>query len=433
MFLSFSSFLVLREEPHLSEIIPLRKNRSFNFWVSAQIVSPIAESFSTILITWTIWKESNSTTLLALTLILTTIPQIIFGMVAGVATDRFNRKKIVMFCNAIRAVLMVVMGLLAFSSLLNEIIFMLASFILGFLRLFAMTAYRAAMPGIVHKEQLMKANSITNSVRMGFWLIGPLFAGFSLTLLSTGQIMIMNAILFIISVFLLMPVQIKQVKVEHKNKNLFKELGVGLKLVSQDRLIFSIFITFAAFTCFGRGIAHLGNLMVSNEIGLDSSGFGVLSSADGFGYLVAGIILARLAIINKYRTMMLAWLGGGVAFLFMPFSDSIWLPLILLFMVGLTQPFVDVPLVTLVQQRVADEHLGKVFGFHTVTIWIGEFMAYALFGYLFGAFTPTMVYATSGFIVGILAIGMLIFARIRLKYTQDNIQQPESMAKNISN
>ncbi|WP_190945595.1 MFS transporter [Paenibacillus sp. UASWS1643] len=417
----------------MSEIIPLRKNRSFNFWVSAQIVSPIAESFSTILITWTIWKESNSTTLLALTLILTTIPQIIFGMVAGVATDRFNRKKIVMFCNAIRAVLMVVMGLLAFSSLLNEIIFMLASFILGFLRLFAMTAYRAAMPGIVHKEQLMKANSITNSVRMGFWLIGPLFAGFSLTLLSTGQIMIMNAILFIISVFLLMPVQIKQVKVEHKNKNLFKELGVGLKLVSQDRLIFSIFITFAAFTCFGRGIAHLGNLMVSNEIGLDSSGFGVLSSADGFGYLVAGIILARLAIINKYRTMMLAWLGGGVAFLFMPFSDSIWLPLILLFMVGLTQPFVDVPLVTLVQQRVADEHLGKVFGFHTVTIWIGEFMAYALFGYLFGAFTPTMVYATSGFIVGILAIGMLIFARIRLKYTQDNIQQPESMAKNISN
>ncbi|MEC0128439.1 MFS transporter [Paenibacillus pabuli] len=417
----------------MSEIIPLRKNRSFNFWVSAQIVSPIAESFSTILITWTIWKESNSTTLLALTLILTTIPQIIFGMVAGVATDRFNRKKIVMFCNAIRAVLMVVMGLLAFSSLLNEIIFMLASFILGFLRLFAMTAYRAAMPGIVHKEQLMKANSITNSVRMGFWLIGPLFAGFSLTLLSTGQIMIMNAILFIISVFLLMPVQIKQVKVEHKNKNLFKELGVGLKLVSQDRLIFSIFITFAAFTCFGRGIAHLGNLMVSNEIGLDSSGFGVLSSADGFGYLVAGIILARLAIKNKYRTMMLAWLGGGVAFLFMPFSDSIWLPLILLFMVGLTQPFVDVPLVTLVQQRVADEHLGKVFGFHTVTIWIGEFMAYALFGYLFGAFTPTMVYATSGFIVGLLAIGMLIFARLRLKYTQDNIQQPESMAKNISN
>lgn len=417
----------------MSEIIPLRKNRSFNFWVSAQIVSPIAESFSTILITWTIWKESNSTTLLALTLILTTIPQIIFGMVAGVATDRFNRKKIVMFCNAIRAGLMVVMGLLAFSSLLNEIIFMLASFILGFLRLFAMTAYRAAMPGIVHKEQLMKANSITNSVRMGFWLIGPLFAGFSLTLLSTGQIMIMNAILFIISVFLLMPVQIKQVKVEHKNKNLFKDLGVGLKLVSQDRLIFSIFITFAAFTCFGRGIAHLGNLMVSNEIGLDSSGFGVLSSADGFGYLIAGIIMARLAIKNKYRTMMLAWLGGGIAFLFMPFSDSIWLPLILLFMVGITQPFVDVPLVTLVQQRVADEHLGKVFGFHTVTIWIGEFMAYALFGYLFGAFTPTMVYATSGFIVGLLAIGMLIFGRIRLNNANNNIHQPESMTKNISN
>nr|WP_186811724.1 MFS transporter [Paenibacillus xylanexedens] len=417
----------------MSEIIPLRKNRSFNFWVSAQIVSPIAESFSTILITWTIWKESNSTTLLALTLILTTIPQIIFGMVAGVATDRFNRKKIVMFCNAIRAVLMVVMGLLAFSSLLNEIIFMLASFILGFLRLFAMTAYRAAMPGIVHKEQLMKANSITNSVRMGFWLIGPLFAGFSLTLLSTGQIMIMNAILFIISVFLLMPVQIKQVKVEHKNKNLFKDLGVGLKLVSQDRLIFSIFITFAAFTCFGRGIAHLGNLMVSNEIGLDSSGFGVLSSADGFGYLIAGIIMARLAIKNKYRTMMLAWLGGGIAFLFMPFSDSIWLPLILLFMVGITQPFVDVPLVTLVQQRVADEHLGKVFGFHTVTIWIGEFMAYSLFGYLFGAFTPTMVYATSGFIVGLLAIGMLIFGRIRLNNANNNIHQPESMTKDISN
>ncbi|WP_308721758.1 MFS transporter [Paenibacillus polysaccharolyticus] len=417
----------------MSEIIPLRKNRSFNFWVSAQIVSPIAESFSTILITWTIWKESNSTTLLALTLILTTIPQIIFGMVAGVATDRFNRKKIVMFCNAIRAVLMVVMGLLAFSSLLNEIIFMLASFILGFLRLFAMTAYRAAMPGIVHKEQLMKANSITNSVRMGFWLIGPLFAGFSLTLLSTGQIMIMNAILFIISVFLLLPVQIKQVKVEHKNKNLFKDLGVGLKLVSQDRLIFSIFITFAAFTCFGRGIAHLGNLMVSNEIGLDSSGFGVLSSADGFGYLIAGIIMARLAIKNKYRTMMLAWLGGGIAFLFMPFSDSIWLPLILLFMVGITQPFVDVPLVTLVQQRVADEHLGKVFGFHTVTIWIGEFMAYALFGYLFGAFTPTMVYATSGFIVGLLAIGMLIFGRIRLNNAKNNIHQPESMTKDISN
>ncbi|BAB05758.1 BH2039 [Halalkalibacterium halodurans C-125] len=397
----------------MAQMTPLHKNKSFIFWVLAQIVSPIAESFAALLITWTVWQQSSSTGILALTLLLAAIPQIIFGVVAGVATDWFNRKHIVMLCNVIRAVIMILLGMLAFSQLLNELVFMLASFSLGFLRLFAMTAYRAAMPGIVHSDQLMKANAITNSCRMAFWLIGPVFAGFCLTLLNTGQIMIMNAILFIVSVFLLIPVHIKQAKVEQHQKHMFKDIAVGLRLVTQDRLIYSVLMTFAAFTCFGRGIAHLGNLMVSNEIGLDSSGFGILSSADGFGYLIAGLLLARLSIKNSFRTMMLAWLLGGIVFLFMPFSSALWLPFILLFIVGMSQPFVDVPLVTMIQKRVADQHLGKVFGFHTVTIWIGEFLAYATFGYLFGAYTPTMIYALSGVIVATLAITMLILGRIK--------------------
>ena len=117
--------------------------------------------------------QSTSVGLLLLTFL---VPAVIFGAIAGVYSDQFDRRWILVACNALRGVCFVVLLL----GLRNVLALYVIVAIVATLTTFFGPAEAAMIPKVVDREHLMSANglfvfTLQASFVVGFALLGPLF------------------------------------------------------------------------------------------------------------------------------------------------------------------------------------------------------------------------------------------------------------------
>src|SRR4051812_14310364 len=117
--------------------------------------------------------QASSTGLLLLTFL---VPAVLFGAIAGVYSDQYDRRKILVVCNIARG--------LCFIALLftgnNILALYLLVAIVATLTTFFGPAEAAMIPSVVDREQLMQANglfvfTLQASFVVGFAVLGPLF------------------------------------------------------------------------------------------------------------------------------------------------------------------------------------------------------------------------------------------------------------------
>src|SRR6476660_5322653 len=133
----------------------LMKNRNFRFLWLGQVISDFGDSLTNLALLFLINKLTGSTAALATMLIVLTVPQITFGLVAGVYVDRLDRKRIMIVSDLLRGLL--VLGFVPVASpnlgwLLYVVAFVQASIGTRFT-----PARSALLPNIVPAAGLMAA------------------------------------------------------------------------------------------------------------------------------------------------------------------------------------------------------------------------------------------------------------------------------------
>src|SRR3954463_12433960 len=83
------------------------KKRDFSLLWTAQLVSTIGSSLTDLAAAILVFRVTHSALNVGLVLIVTAIPTLVFGLVAGVFVDRFDRKKILLASDLLRGLLVV--------------------------------------------------------------------------------------------------------------------------------------------------------------------------------------------------------------------------------------------------------------------------------------------------------------------------------------
>ena len=117
--------------------------------------------------------QASSTGLLLLTFL---VPAVLFGAIAGVYSDQYDRRKILVACNIARGVCFI--ALLFTGNNILALYILVA--IVATLTTFFGPAEAAMIPSVVDREQLMQANglfvfTLQASFVVGFAVLGPLF------------------------------------------------------------------------------------------------------------------------------------------------------------------------------------------------------------------------------------------------------------------
>ncbi|HEV7664688.1 MAG TPA: MFS transporter, partial [Chloroflexota bacterium] len=154
------------------------RNRDFLLLWLAQAISQTAQNAIWYGIVVLVQQRSHSSTLLSLAILTLIIPSVIFGVLAGVYVDRWDKRTVLIATNLIRGTIALSYGLFGlFPGLPISFLFGI-NFVFSTVGQFFAPAETAMIPTVVARGKLLQANSLfhltfTASQLIGLVVLGP--------------------------------------------------------------------------------------------------------------------------------------------------------------------------------------------------------------------------------------------------------------------
>jgi dTMP kinase len=382
--------------------LPLLRNGRFRkLWLS-QFVSGIGDWLVVgLLIPLVTTLSGGSAFAVAGIMIVKILPSLLLSSVVGVLVDRFDRRRLMIACDAIRAVL--TFGLLFTNSL--AVIYMVV-FTMEVASLFFTPAKNALIPHLVDEDEIAIANGLSYTTQQASMLIGltmsgailagfeaivrwVLTSGFPFVDMFVGRLapallgpragVFVNAGSFIISALVVTSISV-QSKVVHEGKLTLSLLGKdaieSFRFLGQHRELRGLLITVGTAILGGGAIITVGLVHVQQNL---SGGVPILDEVEVLRKLIAApqtfmlvfIALGMVAgalIVPKLATrvpLQAVFLGGVVAFgsgmLVFSLSSLYWVGAVFAVVAGFSIACLTVSGNTYVIRTTSDQIRGRVF------------------------------------------------------------------------
>src|SRR6266566_5117643 len=133
------------------------KSDFWKFW-SGQTISTLGSSVTGFALPLLVFKLTNSPLNLALTMVFTVLPYLLFGLAIGAWVDRTNRRRVMVGTDGARALVIASIPLLTVLGLSSVWWIYVVSFVIATLTLGFTAANFAALPSLVEPDDLVAAN-----------------------------------------------------------------------------------------------------------------------------------------------------------------------------------------------------------------------------------------------------------------------------------
>ncbi len=156
---------------------PLRV-RDFRLLWTGMMVSLLGDGVFYVAMAWQVYELSDAPTALSLVGLAMSLSQVVFLLLGGVASDRFDRRRVMLAADLLRAVVIGILGLLAVADSLQLWHLVILSSIYGMGAGFFGPAFDAIVPDLVPDQLLAQANSLDQILRpTALRLAGPALGG----------------------------------------------------------------------------------------------------------------------------------------------------------------------------------------------------------------------------------------------------------------
>jgi MFS family permease len=157
--------------------LPLRRNRSFRqLWIG-QLLSDTGSTAATIAYPLLILALTHSPAIAGVVGTATATVQLVLGLPGGALVDRMDRRRTMIVCDTVRAVVLAVLGTLVLLHQVNWLLVLAVAIIDRAGGVFFDPAANAALPAIVADQQLEEAWAATEARSFAASLAGPALGG----------------------------------------------------------------------------------------------------------------------------------------------------------------------------------------------------------------------------------------------------------------
>jgi MFS transporter, DHA3 family, macrolide efflux protein len=389
---------------HLKDLLRIRDYRYL--WL-AQVFSDFGDSLTMLTLMILIQRLTGSTVALAGLMVAITLPTLVFGTLSGVYVDRVDRKKAMVVSDAIRAVL-VIGFLFVRSEELIPLIYALAFTQAAIGTLFN-PARGALLPAIVGTERLLAANSVSQTSRIVFNLLGTGAAGVLAAVGSTlGPAFVIDSLTFLVSVLLIVRIRTSGRPERVSVDRVWQEMKRGFSVMIGSRPLRAVLISMSV-TMLGLGAVNVLFVpLLIDELMVSEAFFGAIEASQVAGMVISGTVVAVLATRLKAPTLVsLGLIGVGVFIGAVSGATAVWQIMVILFFVGLSVGPVQAGASTLSQTLIEDSMRGRVGGALNTLLSGANVLSMGLAGVAAAAIGTRNVFLAAGLLCtlsGVLAL-----------------------------
>jgi DHA3 family macrolide efflux protein-like MFS transporter len=338
------------------------RNRHFVYLWTGQLISTIGDALTSLAAGIIVFQVTHSILNVGIMLMVSSIPTLVFGLVAGVFVDRFDRKTIMVASVVIRAGLVAAIPLSL--ALTDDILWLYVIVLLSAsVQQFFDPANDSVLPEIASDEELAAANSLMAIAQFGSTAIGFALAGL---LIGTSQELVfwIDAATFLFSGLMISLVAVKPLEVleEPTVRDIVRNLGVGARFILRSPVLRSATMLRApASVVFGLQNVLLLPFAIQ-VLKATEFEYGLQEGITSVGFVIGSLVMARYAErIREGSWLVLSFLGMGIAGLLYALSSNIWMAMAVIGVSGLLNApsFVATRLIN--QRNTPREMRGRVF------------------------------------------------------------------------
>ena len=353
-------------------------------FLGSQCISLFGSSLVQYAIMWYITLNTKSGSMMTVAIICGFLPTFFLSPFAGVWADRYNRKRLIILSDSMIATVTLVMALVFLSGKDDIWLLFLMSGIRAIGTAIQTPAIGAILPQIVPVEKLTKVNGINGTLQSFIMLFSPMASGALLTFTKLEVIFFIDvftaaAAIFILYALLRLPKSEKPVAVT--KSSYMSDFKLSLIYIKSHKYLVELFVFFAFFFVLISPAAFLTPLQVARTFGDEVWRLTAIEITFSIGMMLGGLLIAYWGgYKNRIHTMTLASLLIGASTLALGLVPEFSVYLIIMTLTGVLIPIFNTPCTVLLQERVEDEFLGRVFGVLTMISSAMMPMGMLLFG-----------------------------------------------------
>ncbi|GFP78086.1 MFS transporter [Clostridium fungisolvens] len=223
----------------------LLKEKQFLKNTIANSVSRFGDGIDTIAFSWLVYQVTGSTALVAALFAVNGLPNLLFGMVSGVASNYFKKKHVMAICDLGRGLCVSLISLLFITGNLRAWHLYVVTFFNSSFEAFRGPASTAASPLILPKEKFDVGTSLSSSLTNTLQIIGLTAAPLFIAILGVGGAILIDACTFFVCGFIVLTLKYTDYlkkNTDNSPKVYLNDLKEGFSYVIKDSFVLSICI-----------------------------------------------------------------------------------------------------------------------------------------------------------------------------------------------
>jgi MFS family permease len=295
-------------------LAPLR-HRDFRMLWTGMTASLLGDGMFYVALAWQAYELSNTPSALSMIGVAMTVPHVVFLLAGGVVSDRFDRRKVMIAADLMRAVAVGAMGALALSGRLDLWHMYVLSGLFGAGTAFFGPAFDAIVPGLVPDAELNQANSLDQLVRpAALRMLGPALGGWIVASGGAGAAFVVDACTFAFSISCVALMRARRTT-PHEQGSAIGDIREGFAFVRSQVWLWGTFLAATVgYLIFWGPSEVLLPYVVRNDMHGSAADLGLIFAAGGIGAMASAIVMGNRQTPRRNMTFIyVVWTASTLA------------------------------------------------------------------------------------------------------------------------
>ena len=337
-----------------------------------------------------------------------------FSPFAGLITDRYSRKSVLMAMTTLGAVVAALLAALIIADVIEVWMMYPIAVAEGFADAINQPARQVMVYDVVGEEELPNAIAINSLGANTMRIVGPATAGALIATAGIEAAFILQAAAYVVSVFFTSLIKTKGIPTSRNTTSVLRSMADGIDYARRNQDVLLLVVMSGIPSLLVYPYVQYIPVFAEEVLGVGSVGFGFLASAVGYGSIIGALLAANLTHITK-RGQILVW----TTFIYMALvtafalSNNFALSFALLVAAGVANSIYLMFNQVMVQLIVDDEYRGRVLSLYVMVNGVTPFSA-LIMGALIDVFGAQIVVAVfTGTATAIVLFIAIVSKRLR--------------------
>src|ERR1700722_5968325 len=329
------------------------RHRNFKLFFSGQIISLVGTWMQTVAQAWLIYRMTGSGALLGLLGFVGQFPIFLLSPLAGLAADRWPRRRVVIATQCASMLLAFILAVLTMTHRIGVKEIIALATLLGVVNAFDVPARQSFLIEMVGREDLLNAIALNSSMFNLARVAGPAVAGALVAVVGEGWCFLLNGVSYLAVIAGLFMMRIEKSKPVHDGAAPLEKLREGLRFARHTKPIRALLVLVAIVSFMALPYTVLMPVFAVQILHGGASAYGTLMGAVGGGAMFGALVLAmRQQLKGLGNVLALAATGLGASLVLFSFSHWFWVSFMILILSGFTMMMQFTASNTLIQAMV---------------------------------------------------------------------------------